>query len=990
MDREEMLYSTVRFSSSRMRRNKLIFGLAVLIVRFSLAHEIAAQYQFDSWTTDNGLPQISVNSIVQTQDGFLWFATFGGLARYDGLRFEVFNTGNTKGLKSSRFIGLFEDRQTNLWITTEGQGITLYKNGKFRTFTTEDGLPDNYISRVGNDEDGNLLIHCAGKFLRWNGEIFSPISFFKNLPATNILHWNDNGSIWYLDGKTIRKFENGRDRESFTPDFVVKRIFQDSSDRVWITSEKEILQLFENGKVTTFTDREVYPKFSFMSAYEDKQKDIWLIAPDAGLILYKNEKFRRYTTADGLVSNAVTCFYEDREGTLWIGTTGGLNRMQKQTVTAYSTGNGLAADNVYPVIQDRQGRIWIGSWNGLSVYENGRFEDVSRRFEVERAQIMSFLEDREGNLWIGTWGGDVRIIKNGKVKIFPRNQLPTAPMRVIFQDSSGNIWFGTTDGLSRTESSEAKSYVTFTEKDGFTGKDVLAIFEDKNKQLWIGTQSGLFKYKDGAFTKFTEADGFTGEIVRSIYEDADGVLWFGMYDSGIYRLKNGKFTHFTANEGLFDNGAFRILEDADGNFWVSCNVGIYRLKKSELNDFADGKISQVSSIFYNKRDGMLNSECNGGGQPAGIKANDGQLWFPTQKGVAVIDPKAVSLNRQPPPVVIESLLVDAKSVENTPTLTIRPEQVYLEIHYSGLSFIQPELVRFKYKLENWDGDWIDAGTRRTAYFSHLPPGRYIFRVLAANRDGVWNEQAASLEIIVLPPFYQTWWFSVVTALAVALIVFLLYRLRINLLKRAHTAKEEFSRQLIESQETERRRIAAELHDSLGQNLVMIRNWALLGLRATKNKKTNLEEISETASEAIKEVREIAYNLGPYQLERLGLRHAIEEMVQKVAATSTICFQTEIGEIDHCFPKEAEISIYRIAQEAVNNIIKHSRASAADLKIKISEERMILAITDNGQGFASGNSNGFGLLGMKERVNLLKGEMSVHSENGTHIKINLPC
>lgn len=323
-------------------------------------------------------------------------------------------------------------------------------------------------------------------------------------------------------------------------------------------------------------------------------------------------------------------------------------------------------------------------------------------------------------------------------------------------------------------------------------------------------------------------------------------------------------------------------------------------------------------------------------------------------------------------------------------MTIQPEQIYVEIHYSGLSFIQPELVRFKYKLENSDGDWIDAGTRRTAYFSHLPPGTYVFRVLAANRDGVWNTEGARLEIIVLPPFYRTWWFWILASLAIALVISLLYRRRINLLKQENAAKELFSRRLIESQETERRRIAAELHDSLGQSLVLIKNWALLGLRATENKKTNLDEISETASEAIKEVREIAYNLGPYQLERLGLRHTIEEMVQKVAATSPIRFQTEIAEIDNCFPKDAEISIYRIAQEAVNNVVKHSDASEADLKIEIDGEQMILTVADNGRGFIAGSSNGFGLRGMKERVNLLKGELTVHSENGTKIQVILPC
>jgi signal transduction histidine kinase/ligand-binding sensor domain-containing protein len=983
-----MRHLTVQFSISRSRRKRSFFGAAVLIVQLLLTFEAGAQYRFDSWTTDNGLPQVSVNSITQTRDGFLWLATFGGLVRYDGLRFEVFNTGNTKGLRTSRFLSLFEDSNGDLWATTEGQGITLYKNGKFRTFTTEDGLFDNQVHKIGEDAEGNVFIQNDKRLMRWNGENFSPAALAGREHIDAIFQFKTDG-IWFSEGSAVRKFENGREVLSFTPDFKVKRLFEDSLQRVWIASEKDVLQTFENGRINTFTDKEVSPRFTFGHAFEDREKNLWFSNSNTGLIQFKDGKFHRYTTSDGLVGNAVTYIFQDREGTLWVGTTSGLSRIQKQAVTAFSSEDGLAADNIYPILQDRQGRIWIGGWNGLTLYENGRFRNVSRSFRLENEQVMSLLEDREGSLWVGTWGGIVKIVKNGVVRTVPRDGLPTASLRVMFQDSEGYIWFGTTEGLSRTESAEIKNYTTFTAEDGFTGKGVLAIFEDKNKQIWVGTESGLFKYKDGAFTRFTESEGFKGGIVRSIIEDPDGTLWFGMYDTGIYRLKDGLLTHYTTKEGLSDNGAFQILEDADGNFWVSCNIGIYRLKKSELNDFADGKESRVSSILYNRHNGMLNSECNGGGQPAGIKADDGRLWFPTQKGVAVVDPNAVPFNPQPPPVVIESLWVDAEQVENTPTLTIQPGQIYVEIHYSGLSFVQPELVRFKYILENSDGGWVDAGTRRTAYFSHLPPGKYVFRVLAANRDGVWNTEGAKLEIIVLPPFYRTWWFWFLASAAVVLLFSLIYRRRIDLLKREHAAKEAFSRRLIESQETERRRIAAELHDSLGQSLVLIRNWALLGLRENGNKKTNLNEISETASEAIKEVREIAYNLGPYQLERLGLRHTIEEMVQKVAATSTIRFQTEIARIDNRFPKEAEISIYRIVQEAVNNIVKHSGASEAALKIEVSGERMILTVEDNGRGFPFESSNGFGLLGMKERVNLLKGELIVQSENGTRVQVVVP-
>jgi signal transduction histidine kinase len=422
-----------------------------------------------------------------------------------------------------------------------------------------------------------------------------------------------------------------------------------------------------------------------------------------------------------------------------------------------------------------------------------------------------------------------------------------------------------------------------------------------------------------------------------------------------------------------------------------------------LDDLASGRVRKVTSVPYNKSDGMLNSECNGGVQPAGIMARDGRIWFPTQQGVAVINPDLVPVNRQPPLMVIESLVVDTQPVSLRAPVRLQPGQVNVEIHYSGLSFINPELVKFKYKLEGLDEDWIDAGTRRTAYYSHLPPGRYRFTVIAANRDGVWNEQGAAFEIVVLPPFWRTWWFLTLVVCALAALVYSLYHWRISRLQRAQAAREAFARQLIESQENERRRIAAELHDSLGQSLVLIKNWALLGLRAAgaqRAERANLDEISTTATAAINEVREIAYNLGPYQLDRLGLSRTIAEMIEKVANSSPIRFRVEIDPLDGLFSKQAEINIFRIVQEAVNNIVKHSAATGASLSIKTDAAHVALIVRDDGRGFApasdettnGAHARGFGLLGLQERVRLLKGVLVIESEpgRGTTVHITLPC
>lgn len=949
-----------------------------------------AQYRFDSWTTDNGLPQASVNSIIQTRDGFLWFATFGGLVRYDGLRFQVFNTGNTKGLRTGRFISLFEDRDGNLWANTEGQGLTRYKDEVFNTYTTAEGLPSNQVGQISADASGNVLLEVGGEFVQWKNGTFAPYTPSPGEPLTGSPQLTPTGAIWYQDGPTLRKVESGHVTATFKTDSDVRIFHEDRAGRVWIGTRDDRLFVYEAGRLTEYSEDKGYPRLHPTTIGEDRQGALWFGTNGQGLFQLKDGRFTHYTTQDGLVGNSLRYVYEDREGTLWVGTESGLSRLTRRVVTAYSSKDGLAADNVYPIYEDRRGDIWIGSWVGLTRYAGGVFTNVSRQFGVTDTQITSLLEDDAGGLWIGAWGAPsgwsaVRYVKDGKITVFPYDELPAVHVRAIVQDSNGRIWFGTANGLVRYSDGRFNSY---TARDGLTGKEIQVIYEDRRGNIWIGADNGLTKYRDGVFTTYTEKDGVANNIARAVYEDREGVLWIGMYDSGLYRFKDGRFTHYTTRNGLFDNGVFRIIEDGRGDFWISCNLGIYRVSKDELNAFAEGRALEVASVPYNKHDGMLNSECNGGGQPAGIRARDGRIWFPTQGGVAVIDPDRLTANRQPPSVVIESFIVDTKPVSAHAPVELQPGQVNVEIHYTGLSFINPELVKFKYKLEGLDTDWVDAGTRRTAYYAHLPPGRYQFRVKAANRDGVWNEEGAGIRITVVPPFWRTWWFILLAVCSVALIAFLLYRRRILQLERARRTQEAFSNQLIESQERERKRIAAELHDSLGQSLLIIKNRAYLGLNQGSGAtaaREQLREISVTVTDALQEVREIAHYLRPSLLEKLGLTAVLEEMLEKVATSSDINFSYRVAPLEGAFSTEAEINFFRVVQECVNNIIKHSEAAEASIVIERNAHGVQLVVEDDGRGFATDEAaarhHGFGLTGLAERVRILGGSHAIHSTRG---------
>ncbi len=966
-----------------------------------------AQYRFDSWTADNGLPQNSVYSIVQTADGYLWFTTFDGLVRFDGVRFYVFNKSNSRGLATNLLTNIFAEENGTLWIGTPDNGLVRYQNGQFQTFTTVDGLPDNTIVQIQKDVDGSILISTANGNVNWQNDRFtnSRLDDFRNRKT----YISPSKIRWELTAAGLTATKDGRRKRSELP-FNASQIsinsaynylfyvpfFEDRDGALWFSASGKLFKL-KDDNLTAYTAKDGVPQSRAIVITQDHQGNIWLGTEKDGACRLAENKMTCQTTANGLSSNYVMDIFTDREGTIWISTNEqGINRVTKQVVTPLSTTDGLPDKNVYPILEDRQGVFWIGTFTSLSNYKDGKFTDFTQKEGLIYYIVQSLLEDRDRRLWIGSVGG-VEYLEDGKFTDFTEKlgiPVGNADFWDIHQTSDGVLWFGTTIGAFKYENGTATQYKI---ADGLPGDDVKAIHEARDGSIWFGTYGGLAHLKEGKIESWTESDGLAGNHIRTIYEDAENTLWIGTYESGLGRFKDGKFTNYTTADGLFSNGVFQILEDAHGNFWMSSNQGIYRVSRRQLNDFADGKISAITSTFFGKSDGMLNRECNGGRSPAGIKASDGRLWFPTQDGVAIIDPANVEFNPLPPPVVIESASLESLPLPMAKTLTIQPNQRNFEIHYTGLSFIKPEQVRFRYKLEGLDENWTDAANRREAFYPYLPPGTYTFRVIAANSDNVWNEQGAEIEIVVLPPFYRRPWFTILSVLLAVGMIFILYKRRISQLTKERIAQQTFSRQLIASQEQERKRIAAELHDSLGQRLVVIKNLALMFLKV-KNSDANefrqIEEISAEASQAIGEVKEISYNLRPYQLDRIGLTKAIEAIVRTAKSASTIEFSGEIDDIDNYFPKETEINFYRIVQECVNNVVKHSEAAKAFVKIKHSGEIVEFEIGDDGKGFTpsqtESKTSGFGLIGITERAELFGGKVEIKSapNQGTKIKIRL--
>jgi signal transduction histidine kinase/ligand-binding sensor domain-containing protein len=969
---------------------RVAFRLGLLIIGFALAPEAFGQhspYRVDHWTTDNGLPQNTVRSIVQTRDGYLWLTTFDGLARFDGVRFSVFDKSNTPAITNNRMTALYEDRDGTLWIGADQGELVAYRNGVFTSYATSERLRGVPIGFGLDLNDEMLIIAGPEAFYIRAGELIAAPSEYSNKKLK--LYRGSSGVQWTIDGRGVREVKDGVVMNyslSFDWNGSVSDMqpYEDRQGYLWVGDGSSVYRL-RDGQTTRYTERDGLPLRSILSPHcEDNDGGVWF-ATAIGVVRFQNGRFIVYGNDAGLPTMPYYQLIKDREGSIWVASLSGLYRLRSGLVTTYSTANGLPHNEVYPLLKARNGDIWIGTVDGLSLFRNGAV--AKHPLNSLKVAVQSLLEDAAGRIWIGTYGGLLRY-ENGIVQNFSVGEA----VYDVKSDREGTVWVASALGLFKLDGD--KIVARYTTEDGLPGDDVKLIYQDRRGTLWFGTYGGLAQLKDGKFIAYTAADGLAGNRVRTIYEDSDGTLWIGTYDDGLSRFRDGKFFNYRTEEGLFNNGVFQILEDRRGYFWISCNKGIYRVSRHELSEMAEGRLSRINCVAFGKDDGMLNSECNGGRQPAGLVGDDGRMWFPTMGGVAVIDPEAAQANPQPPPVMIESVTLERDRVDFRRRVAIDPGHGDLEINYTGLSFIKSEQTRFKYKLEGLNDDWVDVGTRRAVYFPYLPPGNYTFRVIAANSDGVWNVAGASLEIFVATPFYRASWFIALVMLSVAGIALLVYRRRVAALKARHAAQEAFSRQLMESQEGERKRIAAELHDSLGQRLLVIKNWvtlSLMNLPEHLQAREQLNEISENASLALKETRQIVFDLRPYQLDKIGLTSTLNYTVEQIAVSSGIGLTARIAELDGAFSPADEIVFYRIVQECLNNIVKHSGATQA--RVLITRDSAIrLEVTDNGRGFAvdklDQKKQGFGLSGIAERARMLGGDFRIDSEAGGGTTISI--
>jgi signal transduction histidine kinase/ligand-binding sensor domain-containing protein len=964
-----------------------------------------AAYQIDQWTTEDGLPQNSVNALVQGPDGYLWLGTFGGLVRFDGLRFTLMERTDSAGTRHvDRVLALAVGVDGSLWIGTENAGLMRRKDGDYEVYTTADGLPDDQITALHASGDGELWIETAhvgltrfadGRFetLRdVDGEPFGPVASVTG---------DRDGRLWASDGGRLLVIEQGESSLVRLDDPTLSGaerdvLLEDRAGGVWVSRSEDMARWFE-GDVSLHD----VPDADVM--VEDPDDGFWLGTSNDGLFHYRLDAdgsgARRYPLADGQLDFRVRSAHVDRAENVWIGTNAnGLLRARRNLFTTYTTEEGLSHDVATAIYGAPDGTMWIATnCGGVNAIDPER---RTVRVHNPRASgdpegdpcVFALTRTHDGAMWQGSYGKGVsRLTAGGGA--WPRRieGLPDSVVLALHTDRDGTMWVGTRrGGLAAVEDGVVRT--VHTTADGLSDDGVRVVHETRDGDLWIGTLGGANRLADGRFTD-TIADALH---VRAFHDDADGDLWVGTYGAGLLLLRDGVATQITREDGLADNVVSAILEDDAGNLWMSGNRGIYRVARSELVGFAEGTRERVRSVLYGAADGLRTVETNGGFQPAAWKDDRGHLWFPTLRGVAVVDPGRAAVGQPAPSVSVEDVVVDGASRGAGDTVVVGPGRSNVEVRYAALSLSTPEHVAFRHRLHGFDRDWVRAGARRVAFYPRLEPGEYRFEVGAANRDGVWGESASPVTLRVMPPFWSTWWFRLAAAAGLVGVAAVVVVRRERATRREKIAREKFSRRLIESQEHERRRIAGALHDGLGQQLLVVRNRALMALRAADvdpEVRAQLHDIRDVASDSLADVRNLAHDLTPRQLEHLGLSASLEAMMESVSQAAGISLEATVDEIDGLLSPEGEINLYRVVQEALNNMARHSGAATGYVRIRRDSGAVRATVADDGRGFERDGSgdDGFGLSGMAERVRILGGSLDVETApgDGTRIRVDVP-
>lgn len=952
-------------------------------------------YQLTVWTTAAGLPNNFVQSLIQTSDGYLWLGTLEGLVRFDGHQWAVFDTRNTPELKHNSVVSLCEDRHGVLWIGTSGGGVARYYRGRFLpALTTANGLPNGYVREIYEDPTGDIWITAHdGGLVRYRDGKLTVFTVADGLPSNSLrtVRMDRAGRLWIgtnQSGLVIREGSRWKRlgvREGL-PCGRIRVLYEDPRGRMWVGTRGCGLLLWTGDGFQRYTVEDGLPSNLVRSVLEDRDGNLWVATETGGVARLREGRWERLGVHEGLPHHFVRSLWEDSEGNLWLGTRGGLVRLRNRPIRSFTTAEGLTSDNVRVVFADGRDRVWIGTGTGLNyLVPPGQITKfpLSPRWSEDAVRALAQTED--GTLWVGTENSLYQVDTQAP-RVLRRfgvlEGLPAAEIWALTAARDGGLWIGTRRGLARWRGGSLKRVSLAP---GLDAAPINALLESHDGALWIGTTQGLWRWWRGSLRHWVGGEELGHEFVNCLAPARDSGVWVGTR-GGLTWIRDGRGHTFRRRRGLPSDNVLGVVEQDGKWLWLTSPRGVYRLSRQELVEFAEGRVSELHPVVFSTLDGMRSSECNGGAQPTLWLARDGTLWIPTVHGVAVLDTKNPPDAGAPPRLMLEGASVGPLEIAaHEDTFELRSGADRVELRYTAISLGAPERIRFRYRLEGFDEQWVEAGQRRVASYTNLPPGSYRFRVQAYASDGRWPSQETAATLLVRPRFHQTVAFYLLCGTGGLGLALLAHRLRVRALRRRF--------HLVLS---ERMRIAREIHDTLMQGVagvsLLLEAAAQKILTAPEQARAEVDRALAKLDRVLREARHCILELRSPHPQR-ELASLVEELVAQIREGRPMQLELTVEGEEQPIAVPVREQLVWILREALSNAVRHSGATRCSVRLKFEGDGIELRVADNGRGFDPCSLDGhhFGIVGMRERAEEIGGVFELASAlgAGTRVTVRAP-
>ena len=949
-----------------------------------------------TWRAEEGLPQESVWAITQTKDGYLWIGTGGGLARFDGVHFEVF--GIKDGLPSMQIRGLLEDRTGALWVGT-ANGVCRYVNGRFTSLDKQAGLPGESIINLVEDRAGSVWIASDLGLSRWRTGRLEQMGGQVGLTNVDVraMITDRKGNIWVsLVNQGLMRYDGQRFVPAVTDtEFQTLRpyrLLRDQQGNIWAGTVGQIYCIGETNW-TKYAAEAGLPEVLITCLAQSQNGTLWAGTSDQGLLYLRDNRFHPVRRTDGLSSDAVRAIMQDAEGNMWVGTRGaGLNRLQPRKLLTRRLFDGGTEVQPVSLVETADGVLWIGTiGHGLYRFKEEQYEVLLREQLLPwNLQVSALLAAEDGSLW-GVGGSSLFHWKNGVINLV----CPVDGVHCLCEGRDHSIWLGNDKGvLQRFTRGKLEKYTN-----ELRGSEITAMVQAADGTLWVASYShGLGRLANGEFKLYGRADGLQSDLLRALCLDKDRALWIGTEGGGLSRMEAGKIVSWGNAQGIPDETILQILEDDHGMLWLGTQHGIVRVAKTELDEVATGKRSRVYPRVFGQSDGMLTEQCSGDPETC-LQTRRGLLCFSTGRGLVVIDPQLQRDKNTPPVVRLEQVVVDGKPLVlpgevPSPPLRILPGNQRVEFSFTGLFYSAPERVSVRYRLEGLDRDWNEAGVQRSVYYTHLPAGDYRFVVAAHNGSGNWSSEVASVALTVEPFFWERRLFLITAGLLLAGLIAGSVRYVEKRKAQARLKKLEMAHAM----ETERARIARDIHDDIGAGLTEIGLTSELfedPKLSSQEVRQFAREISVRSRELVSGMDEIVWAINPRNDNLKSSVAYFSQYADRFFKPAGISCRMEVQPDLTEFPLSSEQrhNFFLGFKEALNNILKHAAAHEVRMTARMEGNIFVFSVADDGIGFLEKPNDGThdGLINLRERLAKIGGECEISSEvgRGTKIVFRLP-